>query len=215
MVDYRAKLLPNKTYHVFNHAVGREYLFRNEKNYYFFLEKYFEYISPIADTYAYCLMPNHFHFLLKLKMPDNNMSDNSQTFKSSQTYKNSQTFKSSQAYNYSYHFKNFFRSYTGAYNEAYERRGSLFEPRFKRKIVDSKEYFINVLNYIHQNPVHHDFVDEMEDWKFSSYTTFYSGKNSKLNLQAVYNLFENKNEFIEIHDLEEAEKFGLRMELSY
>lgn len=192
MVDYRAKLLPNKVYHAFNHAVGREYLFRNEQNYYYFLEKYFEYISPIAETYAYCLMPNHYHFLLKLKMSDN-----------------------CQTYNYSHHFKNFFRSYTGAYNKIYERNGSLFEPRFKRKIVDSKEYFINVLNYIHQNPVHHKFVDDKEDWKFSSFTNFYSGKNSKLNIEAVYKLFDNKTEFLNIHDIEEAEKFGLQMELSY
>ncbi|MBN2891328.1 MAG: hypothetical protein JXL97_05640 [Bacteroidales bacterium] len=208
MIIYRDKLLPNKVYHAFNHAVGREYLFRNERNYYYFLEKYFEYISPIADTYAYCLMPNHYHFLIKLKTPDfkmsvEEMSDNCQTYKSGQTY------------NYSHHFKNFFRSYTGAYNKIYERNGSLFEPRFKRKIVDSKEYFINVLNYIHQNPVHHKFVDDKEDWKFSSFTNFYSGKNSKLNIEAVYKLFNNKTEFLDIHNLEEAEKFGLQMELSY
>lgn len=202
MIDYRAKLLPGKTYHVFNHAVGREWLFRNERNYCFFLEKYFEYISPIAHTFAYCLMPNHYHFLLRLKMFDGKMfdgkiSDNSQTS------------------NYSNHFKNFFRSYTGAYNEVYERRGSLFEPRFKRKIVDDKEYFINVLNYIHQNPVHHGFVDKMEDWKYSSFSSFYNYNKTNLDRQEIYKIFKDKTEFESFHSLELAEKLALQMELSY
>jgi len=50
-----------KCYHIYNHAVGNENLFRCDENYRYFLKKYAEHISPIADTFAYCLMPNHFH----------------------------------------------------------------------------------------------------------------------------------------------------------
>lgn len=207
MIDYRAKLQPNKVYHIFNQAVGNEHLFRNEKNYYFFLEKYFEYISPIAYTYAYCLMPNHFHFLLKIK-PES-------LLKKSSIFEESKTNLSDISDILSKQFKNIFHSYTGSYNKIYERRGTLFEPRFKRLLVDSKEYFINAMNYIHQNPIHHRFVDNIEDWKFSSFTNFYSDNDSKLQLETVYKLFENKTDFIKNHDLQKAVKYNLEMELSY
>ena len=201
MINYREKLFPNKAYHIFNHAVGRENLFRVEHNYYYFLEKYFEYISLIADTYAFCLMPNHFHFLIKLKH-EKQLYD---TFNKLQNY--SQLFSNQ--------FKNFFTAYTGAFNKIFERKGSLFEPRFKRRIINDKVDFINVFNYIHQNPIHHRFAERIEDWKFSSYSSFYSDKKSELNRKQIYKLFENKKEFVEIHDYEQAEKYGIRMELSY
>jgi REP element-mobilizing transposase RayT len=54
-------------YHVFNHAIGKENLFHTTENYYYFLKKYVQYISPVIDTLAYCLMPNHFHLLIKVK----------------------------------------------------------------------------------------------------------------------------------------------------
>ena len=54
-------------YHIYNHANGDDNLFREQKNYPFFLEKYHQHIDPIANTIAYCLMPNHFHLLIKIK----------------------------------------------------------------------------------------------------------------------------------------------------
>ncbi|HRP60464.1 MAG TPA: transposase, partial [Vicingus sp.] len=61
----KADLLETKCYyHIYNRANGSEKIFLNEENYLFFLQKYIEYIHPIAETYCYCLMPNHFHFLI-------------------------------------------------------------------------------------------------------------------------------------------------------
>ena len=57
----------SKYYHIHHHANGFENIFKSEENYRFFLEKYKFYISPVANTLAYCLMPNHFHFLIKIK----------------------------------------------------------------------------------------------------------------------------------------------------
>ncbi|MCF6359136.1 MAG: transposase [Cyclobacteriaceae bacterium] len=61
------KMDVNTYYHIYNRANGNENLFRSDENYEYFLKKWGEYISDIADTYAYCLMPNHFHFLIKTK----------------------------------------------------------------------------------------------------------------------------------------------------
>lgn len=67
MTDYRIPLLPNQTYHIFNRAIGSEQLFREDENYRFFLQKYKQHILPVADTFAYCLLPNHFHCLVSIK----------------------------------------------------------------------------------------------------------------------------------------------------
>ncbi len=61
------KLKPDTSYHIFNHANGFENVFREPENYRFFLEKYRKYILPVAETYAYCLMPNHFHIVVRIR----------------------------------------------------------------------------------------------------------------------------------------------------
>mgnify|MGYP003460667827 CR=1 FL=1 len=67
MPDYHLPLLPGEKYHVFSRAVGNEKLFLNANNYSFFLSRYIRHISPVADTYCYCLLPNHFHCMVKIK----------------------------------------------------------------------------------------------------------------------------------------------------
>ncbi len=54
-------------YHIFNRGNNRETLFREERNYPYFLSLFVKHIDPVVDTYAYCLMPNHFHLLVRVK----------------------------------------------------------------------------------------------------------------------------------------------------
>jgi putative transposase len=58
---------PGKVYHIYTHANGFENLFRSQENYRYFLERYTQFIPSIADTLTYCLMPNHIHFLVRIK----------------------------------------------------------------------------------------------------------------------------------------------------
>ena len=60
-------LLPDTYYHIYNRGINGETIFKQERNYSYFLHKYNKYISPIADTFAYCLLKNHFHFLIRIK----------------------------------------------------------------------------------------------------------------------------------------------------
>lgn len=59
--------MPSGFYHIFSRANGNEKLFHSPENYRFFLEKYWQYIVPVADSFAYCLLPNHFHFLIQIR----------------------------------------------------------------------------------------------------------------------------------------------------
>ncbi len=64
------KIIPLESgnfYHIFNHGVGGRKLFREKGNYEHFLKQYHKYIDPVVDTYAWTLMPNHFHWLVRVK----------------------------------------------------------------------------------------------------------------------------------------------------
>lgn len=62
-----AALQYGQYYHIYNRGNNQENLFREERNYRYFLKLYASYIEPIADTYAYCLLRNHFHLLVRIK----------------------------------------------------------------------------------------------------------------------------------------------------
>ena len=57
----------NCYYHIYNRGNNRENLFKQDRNYRYFLKLYAKHIEPIADTFAYCLLPNHFHLLVRIK----------------------------------------------------------------------------------------------------------------------------------------------------
>jgi len=194
-------LLPGKYYHIYNHANGSENLFRTHDNYLFFLKKYAEHILPIADTFAYCLMPNHFHLALRIKNEEE-LSRLPQLSESSDMAKN-----------LSKQFANFFSSYTQAFNKQHNRRGNLFVHKFKRKQIDSDDYFKRLIHYIHFNPVHHNFVKDLQDWKYSSFESFFSEQASKINREEVIEWFGNRQVFFDFHQKEIEEKMVLELEL--
>ncbi len=193
-------LEPDKYYHIYNHANGRENLFVNDGNFNFFLQRYAKHINPIADTYAYCLMPNHFHLAVKIKS-----AQHLQGFKNLEGVVNLEGFISQQ-------FSNLFNSYSKAFNKQENRKGSLFIPRFERKHIDSDNYFKQLIHYIHYNPVHHGFVDDLRNWKHSSFESFFSKKATKLKREEVMEWFENKENFWAFHQREIDEKMVLELE---
>src|SRR5690554_1635491 len=159
-------------YHIYNHANGNENLFREEKNYSFFLQKYELHINPIAETIAWCLMPNHFHLLVKIKSEEE-INSTFPKFRTLEKFDDKTNFISKQ-------FANFFSSYTQSFNKVYNRRGSLFLKNFKRKEIIDESYLRNLVLYIHLNPVHHGFTDRVQQWKWTSYDNFMIGDLSTL-----------------------------------
>jgi len=194
--NYLIPLEPDKYYHIYNHANGNENLFVTEGNYLFFLKRYAYFINPVAHTYAYCLMPNHFHFAVRIKSECEILNLG---------FKNLEGLISQ-------HFSNLFNSYTKAFNKQQNRRGSLFIPRFKRKHIDSNEYFREIIHYIHYNPVHHGFVKDLRDWKHSSFESLFSEKATSLSRTEVIKWFEDKESFWAFHQKEIDEKFILELE---
>ena len=182
-------------YHIYNRGNNREILFREQRNYPYFLKLYTRYIEPVAETYAYCLMSNHFHFLVRIKDYEE-CKEVSQSFKEWQTYK--QTYPSRA-------FSKLFSTYTKAFNKSYQRSGSLFEKPFRRKLVDNDSYFSALVAYIHRNPQKHNFVADFRDWPYSSYPAIVSNKETRVQRDIVLDWFEGQREFEEFHLVEPDE----------
>ncbi|MDH6252160.1 REP element-mobilizing transposase RayT [Chryseobacterium sp. H1D6B] len=118
-------------YHIYTHANGDDLIFRDDGNYNFFLDKLLKYIVPIADVYAYCLMPNHFHLLIRFKDLEQITSENEHKYLMKQ-------------------FSNLLNSYAKAYNKRYNRRGALFLDFLKRKRVNDEKYLTKLFTLYSQ-----------------------------------------------------------------
>jgi REP element-mobilizing transposase RayT len=183
-------LLPHTTYHIYTHANGNECLFRSEENYLYFLKKYGEHIYPVAETYAYCMMPNHLHLAVKIRSEEELLQHQRLGLTG---FENLSGLISQQ-------FSNLFNAYTKAYNKRYNRRGSLFTRPFKRKAVESDRYFTELIVYIHNNPVHHGFVKNLLDWPHSSIHAYIWDKPSKLNRQHLLDWVGDKQQLLLLHN---------------
>jgi putative transposase len=162
-------LLFGEYYHIFNRGNNREDIFLEERNYVHFLRLYEKYILPAAETYAFCLLKNHFHFLVKVKTEDEILknlntlkTETEQTLKTEtkQTLKVVKTFRVGDLPpDYpSRSFSNFFNAYSKAINKEYGRVGALFQHPFGRVLIKDEPHLINVIAYIHKNPQKHHFV---------------------------------------------------------
>ncbi|GAF02871.1 transposase [Saccharicrinis fermentans] len=97
-------------------------------------------------------------------------------------------------------FSNLFNAYTKAFNKRYKRTGSLFEHSFRRKRIDTKDYLRQVVLYIHNNPVHHNFCEHPIEYPWSSYLSCVSAQSTKLNRDAVIGWFDHQANFKLMHN---------------
>lgn len=220
------KLLPNHTYHIFNHANGFENVFEEPENYRYFMERYVDYIFPIAETYAYCLMPNHFHLVIRIRKREVieelirrksfDINDISSFSKVEENFgkaanigevENKKEISNEEITKYlSKQFSNLFSSYTQSFNKFHKRRGSLFIKNFKRDLILDKEHFLTAIMYTHRNPIHHGFRTLYDEWLYSSYELIKTEKSELLEIRKIFGVFGDKSRFIDLH-LEYLEKW--------
>ena len=187
--------LPETYYHVYNRAIGDEKSFKEADNYIFFLQKLKQHIVPIADIYAYCLLPNHYHLLVHIK-DDKVLLQHKRILQ--QTSKSTGNFESSDAFILQ-QFSNMANSYTKAFNKLYKRKGRLLMESIQRKIIDDDIYFTKAIHYIHANPVHHGLVKEIKQWPHSSYHAFLKDTPTLLQRKKVLEWFNSTEGFIKFH----------------
>ena len=188
-------LEPDYYYHIFNRGINSSPIFKEEKNYDYFLKKFSEYILEIADLYAFCLMPNHYHFVIKIKSEEElyNFSEANNLL-----YEQVKEGVHSPKQIASKQWSRFIGSYTLGYNKVYRRHGALLETPFKRKRILNDMYLKNLIQYVHLNPegINQDF----RTYRYSSYSTFLGNHNTVLKREEVFDLFDNKENFIHCHN---------------
>jgi len=197
MSNTKAILSSDRFYHIYNRANGNELLFKTEDNYRYFFQKYDSYISLIADTYCYCLMHNHFHFLVKIK-GENDLTENLKDKIRKDKKQDLTGFKNLSGL-VSLQFSNLFNAYSKAFNKQQNRKGSLFIRPFKRKQVTDEQYLKKLVHYIHYNSVEAGLAKNPEYWKFSSYKSFLSKQTSQLKRADVISWFDDLDNFIYCH----------------
>jgi REP-associated tyrosine transposase len=138
----KSTFFPGGYFHIYNRGVSRNQIFFSEEDYRYCLSL----LKKYAETYfitiiAYCLMPNHFHFILRQN------SDRS----------------------VSRFMGVVFNAYVQSLNKKYGRVGTLFEGRFKNIHIDNENYILQLCRYLHLNPVKARIVDAPEEWPYSDY----------------------------------------------
>ncbi len=175
-----------KFYHIYNRGNNREDIFVETKNYDYFLSLWQKHISPIADTYSYCLLKNHFHALVKVKELDMTTASYSPPTSNHRTPCQKG-------------FSNFFNAYSKGFNKSYQRTGKLFEERFKRIEITNEHYFTQLIYYIHANPQQHGFIDDFRAYPYSSFNALLWNEETFLAKNQVLSWFGGIEPFKQYH----------------
>ena len=185
-------------YHLFNRSVSGINLFSNSGNYAFFLQKFSQYLSGIVQVYAWCLLPNHFHFLISVKEKDlcDFTAKEQEKLECGLMDINDIVIR---------RCKNFFLSYSHSYKRQQQINTNIFAQHFKRSEIDKDVYFSKVIQYIHLNPLHHKVALGWENYQWSSYTRIVANVASLLRTQDVLDWFGGLDGFIKYHRMQETE----------
>jgi putative transposase len=164
-------------FHIYNRGNNRENVFLQERNHAYFMDLWWKHTHSIAETWAYCLLRNHFHAAVYIKDREDltGLKEPSQ------------------------YFSNFFNAYARGVNIANERTGALFQRPFKRIPVGNTSYLMRLIVYIHQNPQKHHFMEDFRIWNYSSYHQLTSRVTTRLQRDRILELFGSREDFIRIH----------------
>jgi len=191
---------PNTYYHIYNRGINSDIIFKQTRNYYYFLKLYAKYIPQIADTYAYCLLGNHFHILIRTKSVEEILNHfNAEEVQNLFNVKVKNTITKSASFYISNQFAKLFNSYSQSFNKTYNRTGSLFEHPFRRIPVMNEQYFTSLIYYIHANPQNHGICNDFTEYTFSSFNAFLLEKKTQLKRNDVLEWFGSKEQFIRFH----------------
>ena len=199
--NYLANFYDGGIFHVYNRTNNKEPLFKSDENRLYFLKQYTKYLQPCVDTFCWSLLPNHFHFLVRVK-----------TQQQIKYYLNNLPFEMLKPIEKKYlkdtattellvefEWKRFFTSYSMAFNKQHKRTGNLFHRPFKRANVNKESYFTQVIIYIHTNAFKHKLCKDFTKYQWSSWHTMLSNNATHLCRQEVLEWFGGLQPFIDAH----------------
>jgi len=183
-------LIKDHVYHFYNRGCNREPIFFNHGNYLYLLRKIKDtHLDYGVNILAYCLMPNHYHFLLQ-QITDRPISD---------------------------WIRAIFNGYVQAVNKQTGRSGTLFQGRARHILVEREEYFVHVTRYIHLNPVEAGLVNHLHEWQFSNYAEWSGLRAGTLvDHDFVTTYFPEPDDYVSfVHDYSVSKEFARELEKYY
>lgn len=184
------EFIGGRLYHIYNRGNNRQKIFFSAENYLFFLKKMRTHLLKHCELLSWCLMPNHFHWMVYIPEDYQKMIEEHED--------------KSQLLPMNKEISTLLSSYTKAINKSYERSGSLFRKRTKSKCLNLPDvrddyYPLVCFQYIHQNPMNAGLSDSLEGWPFSSYKDYERSRNGSIcSLSLAHellNLPDNVDEF--------------------
>ncbi len=179
-------------YHIYNRGINSCSIFTREAHYMRFLQLYQKHCAPAFDTYAYALMGNHFHLLVRVKevLP---------TFDELYPHLPQGTLKGLQQIKPNRQLGNCLNAYAQYFNRSTKRTGSLLETPFERKEIINNDYFTRMVAYIHNNPVKHGIVRDFRDYPYTSFHGIQSQKHDFLDVATILEWFGGIERFLSFH----------------
>ncbi|GAB2531790.1 hypothetical protein GCM10027085_23430 [Spirosoma aerophilum] len=190
--EYFPPLIEDCFYHIYNRGNNGNNIFFEQRNYQYFLKKYDFYLSTYLETYTFCLLPNHFHLLVRVKNFANLPKESQSILHGKQIITSLERIISEQ-------FRRFFVSYAKSVKVQEQRTGSLFEKNFRRKRVDSEDYVTTLIAYIHRNPQTHGICADFETYPYSSYSKIMNPASTRLKKAEVLSWFGGLDAYQQVH----------------
>lgn len=200
------QFIEHHLYHIYNQGNNQQNIFSSPEDYIIFLKQARSHILTHTDIVAYCLMPNHFHFLIYTNERVNDLIQQGGILIDPVTNA----------------IRKLLSGYARIYNKRYNKSGSLFRQKTKSKclteikVCENKpitlaDYCFNCFNYIHQNPLKAKLVRRMENWEYSSFKDYAGLRNGTLCNKAIaekYCSFDANNFIKDAYCSIDEESFG-------
>lgn len=166
-------------YHVILRGINKQTVFFDDEDREVFLNrlKIIKESTPY-ELFAFCLMDNHVHLLIK---ETGNSIGNV--------------------------FLRMLSSYVYWYNRKYERMGPLFQDRYKSEVIDNDSYLLSAIRYIHQNPVKAGIIKHMEEYRWSSYMSYIIEQESFIDTGLILSMLGDKEQYANFMQWQEDKKF--------
>jgi putative transposase len=187
-------------YHIYNRGINSCDIFSVDRHMLRFISKMYYYLIPAMKIYAYCLLSNHFHLLIKIRSLQEQREIFDELKRTSNMGFHGLKFENFREYNPNLQLGHLFNSHTKFINSCLNRTGDLFEGSFKRIEINSDLYLSQIICYIHRNPIHHRITNNYEDYQFSSFIEMTTNGETLLEYRSVLDQFGSRKNFFSAHE---------------
>lgn len=200
-------LRPGELYHIFNRSNHKVPLFRDSTDRLIFLRKYWQLVAPFQHTLAYCLLGNHFHFIVRVRSLEEIVA----ALKKIKPWDLTRTQAEWLALDPAertvnellvHQYGRMFNGFSKCYSKRWNSPGNLLVRPFRRKQINAVDYLRTSIRYVHTNPEKHELTDDFANYPWSSYLLHLYGSEAETGLSTLqtFSAFGGRKSFVDFHE---------------